>query len=69
VELLLSMYVIRVVSNEGCCALPGAPVISKGNSGQTLSTVKRFRGYLAGGLHRAAWVVESKPQIVLRACE
>lgn len=72
----LTYTFINDVNREGRSALPAAPVVRAARAGTANRRLYAVRGWLASGLHKAAWAIEPLPLALtgtshgdLRHCE
>ncbi len=63
---MMACTVINILNRDGHSAMPGAPVV-KASPARRLR-LARLRGWIATGLHRAAWVIEPEAQPVVETC-
>ena len=54
----LTYTLINDVNFESRSALPDAPVVRAVRAGTTNKRLHALRGWIANGLHRAAWAIE-----------
>jgi len=56
---LLAYTLINDMNQESRSALPDAPVVPARRTGRALTRLSALNGWLASGLHQAAWAIES----------
>ena len=58
---LLAYTLINDMNQESRSALPDAPVVPARRTGRALTRLSALNGWLASGLHQAAWAIEPQP--------
>jgi|GEM_PF-1303120 hypothetical protein len=58
---LLAYTLINDINQESPSALPDAPVVPARRTGRARTRLAALNGWLASGLHQAAWAIEPQP--------
>lgn len=58
---LLAYTLINDINQESRSALPDAPVVPARRTGRARTRLAALNGWLASGLHQAAWAIEPQP--------